>query len=209
MKEKVEAKGEVNPATVEQMAQGKVKKEKEMPMPHEAANAPFNPKEWQIEWRDPNELTPYAKNARKNEQTVPYLMNSIKRFGFKMPLVVDKNGVVVCGHTRLKAALNLGFTKVPCVKADDLSDTEIKALRLADNKIQELSGWDFPSLQEQLDELKIDFDEDMGDFGFEKLFSDADVDDFFADDTDDKETKKKTVICTCPHCGQVFEQEVE
>lgn len=174
----------------------------------EMANAPFNPREWQIEWRDPNELTPYAKNARKNDQTVPYLMNSIKRFGFKVPLVVDKNGIVVCGHTRLKAALNLGYTKVPCVKADDLTDEEIKALRLADNKIQELSGWDFPSLQEQLDELKVDFDEDMGDFGFGHIV--PNVDDFFADDTSDKKDKgKKTITCTCPHCGEVFEQEVE
>lgn len=209
MKMKREGKKEKPVAAAEQATAGETGSETaaETQTP-ETAKSPFNPKEWQIEWRDPNELTPYAKNARKNDQTVPYLMNSIKRFGFKVPLVVDRNGVVVCGHTRLKAALQLGYTKVPCVKADDLSDGEIKALRLADNKIQELSGWDFPSLQEQLDELKVDFDADMGDFGFGHIVSD--VDDFFADDTGDKkDKKKKTVTCTCPHCGEVFEQEVE
>lgn len=123
-------------------------------------------KEWNVVWKDPNELTPYEKNARKNDATVPYLVNSIKRFGFRVPLVIDAKGVVVCGHTRLKAALNMGMKKVPCVVADDLTNAEIKAFRLADNKIAEMSGWDFEALDLELEELKIDFDGDMIDFGF-------------------------------------------
>lgn len=123
-------------------------------------------KEWNVVWKDPNELTPYEKNARKNDATVPYLVNSIKRFGFRVPLVIDAKGVVVCGHTRLKAALNIGMKKVPCVVADDLTNAEIKAFRLADNKIAEMSGWDFEALDLELEDLKIDFDGDMIDFGF-------------------------------------------
>lgn len=123
--------------------------------------------EWQVEWRDVNSITPYANNARKNDDTVPYLINSIKRFGFRVPLVIDKDGVIVCGHTRLKAALQIGMERVPCVRADDLTKAEIKAFRLADNKIAEMSEWDFGKLDVELEELKIDFDDDMTDFGFE------------------------------------------
>ena len=135
-----------------------------------------NEKEWNVVWKDPNELTPYDKNARKNDETVPYLVNSIKRFGFRVPLVIDAKGVVVCGHTRLKAALNMGMKKVPCVVADDLTKAEIRAFRLADNKIQEMSGWDFEALDFELEDLKIDFDGDMIDFGFNGG-SDDEIDD--------------------------------
>ena len=186
----------------------KTKDEEKKQSCERGANTPLNPKEWQIEWCDPNELTPYSKNARKNDDTVPYLMNSIKRFGFKIPLVIDKNGIVVCGHTRLKAALNLGFTKVPCVRATDLTDAEIKAFRLADNKIQELSGWDFAMLSEQLGELKLDFDEDMCDFGFLQGGK-VDIDDFFKDDeAGENAGKPKVIHCVCPECGKEWDQEV-
>ena len=164
-------------------------------------------KEWSVVWKDPNELTPYAKNARKNDATVPYLVNSIKRFGFRVPLVIDKAGTVICGHTRLKAALNIGMEKVPCVVADDLTEAEIKAFRLADNKLAEMSGWDFDKLDEELDELKIDFDEDMGDFGFGET-GDTNPDDFFGDaDGDGGSKSPKKIKCTCPECGHEFEVE--
>lgn len=167
-----------------------------------------NSKKWNVVWKDVNELTPYAKNARKNDATVPYLVNSIKRFGFRVPLVIDSKGVVVCGHTRLKAALNLGHAEVPCVVADDLTDAEIKAFRLADNKIAELSGWDFEKLEEEMDALKIDFDEDMGAFGFGEIADGVNPDDFFGDkEGGDGEKKKKTIKCTCPECGHEFEME--
>ena len=164
-------------------------------------------KEWNVVWKDPNELTPYEKNARKNDATVPYLVNSIKRFGFRVSLVIDAKGVVVCGHTRLKAALNIGMEKVPCVIADDLTEAEIKAFRLADNKLAEMSGWDFEKLDEELDELKIDFDEDMGDFGFGET-GDTNPDDFFGDADGDRGSKSpKKIKCTCPECGHEFEVE--
>ena len=133
-------------------------------------------KEWQVEWKDVNELTPYAKNARINDNTVPYLVNSIRRFGFKQPIVIDGKGVIICGHTRLKAALEIGMAKVPCVLADDLTEAEIKAFRLADNKIAEMSSWDYELLDEEMKELEDDFG-DMADFGFASFEGDADLGD--------------------------------
>lgn len=156
-------------------------------------------KEWNVVWKDPNELTPYEKNARKNDATVPYLVNSIKRFGFRVPLVIDAKGVVVCGHTRLKAALNMGMKKVPCVVADDLTNAEIKAFRLADNKIAEMSGWDFEALDAEMSQLKIDFDGDMADFGFDAGFNDDEED-------DDKEVKSCfEVIVECSNENEMEE----
>lgn len=135
-------------------------------------------KEWQIEWLDVNSVTPYENNARKNDDTVPYLINSIKRFGFRVPLVIDKDSVVICGHTRLKAALEIGMEKVPCVRADDLTKAEIKAFRLADNKIAEMSGWDFEKLESEMESLGEEFG-DLTEFGFEK---EEDDDDDFMDE---------------------------
>ena len=84
------------------------------------------------------DLIPYSRNPRKNDEAVPMVMNSIKEFGFKVPIVIDKNNIIVCGHTRFKAALKLGLETVPCIVADDLSDEQIKAFRLADNKVSQL-----------------------------------------------------------------------
>ena len=100
----------------------------------------------------------------------------------------------------------MGMKKVPCVVADDLTKAEIKAFRLADNKIQEMSGWDFEALDFELEDLKIDFDGDMIDFGFGAT-NKIDPEDFF-DDAGEKEKKKKTISVTCPDCGKTFEVEV-
>jgi site-specific DNA-methyltransferase (adenine-specific) len=164
-------------------------------------------KEWQVEWIEVASLTPYDKNPRKNDETVPYLKNSIQRFGFKVPLVIDKDGTVVTGHTRLKAALELGMERVPCVRADDLTAEQIKAFRLVDNKIQELSGWDFAALEAEIDALGDSFD--MGDFGF-KDDTEAPSDDFFenAGDSSGEDDKPKTKTVICPHCGGVVEVEI-
>lgn len=109
-------------------------------------------------------IKPYDKNPRQNEKAVPYVAESIKQFGFKVPIVIDKNNVIVCGHTRHKAALSLGMEKVPCIVADDLTDQQIKAFRLADNKVAEKATWDDDILTEEIEDI-IDFD--MEDFGFE------------------------------------------
>lgn len=118
------------------------------------------------------DITPYEKNPRKNDEAVKYVAESIKQFGFKVPIVIDKNGIIVAGHTRYKAAKKLKYTEVPCIVADDLTDEQVKAFRLADNKVAEKSEWDFDLLSGELDEL---FDFDMTVFGFEELEEEKEV----------------------------------
>ena len=121
----------------------------------------------QIIEKNITEITPYEKNPRKNDEAVEYVANSIKEFGFKVPIVIDKNGVIVAGHTRYKAAQKLGLEKLPCVIADDLTEEQVKAFRLADNKVGELAEWDFDLLGEELDGI---FDIDMSECGFDVDF---------------------------------------
>jgi hypothetical protein len=111
------------------------------------------------------ELIPYENNPRNNEEAVKFVANSIKQFGFKVPIIIDKNNVIVAGHTRLKASEELGLKEVPCIIADDLTDEQIRAFRLADNKVSEKAEWDFNKLDLELGELDLD----MTDFGFEDM----------------------------------------
>ena len=114
------------------------------------------------------DLKPYEHNPRHNDDAVAAVAKSIEEFGFKVPIIIDKDNVIVCGHTRMKAAMVLGLEKVPCIIADDLSEEQIKAFRLADNKVAELATWDMEALEKELSELdEMDLDFDMSDFGFE------------------------------------------
>jgi len=99
------------------------------------------------------ELKPYEKNPRKNDDAVKYVANSIKEFGFKVPIIIDKDNVIVAGHTRYKACQQLGIKEVPCVVADDLTEEQIKAFRIADNKVSDYSIWDNQKLLEELEGL--------------------------------------------------------
>ena len=110
------------------------------------------------------DIKPYEKNARKNDEAVQYVAESIRQFGFKVPIVIDGNNIIVCGHTRYKASKELGFETVPCVVADDLTDEQIRAFRLADNKVAEFSEWDIGLLGDELADI---LDIDMTDFGFD------------------------------------------
>ena len=130
------------------------------------------------------DVVPYEKNPRLNDQAVDAVASSIREFGFKVPIVVDSKGVVVSGHTRLKAAKTLGLGEVPVIVADDLDDTKIKAFRLADNKVAELADWDESLLIKELEEL-TDLDYDMGQFEFELDLDDADGDGSDGDGSDD------------------------
>lgn len=123
-----------------------------------------------------DKIIPYINNPRNNDDAVDNVAASIKEFGFKVPLVIDKDNVVVTGHTRLKAAKKLGLTSVPCIYADDLTEQQIKAFRLADNKVSEFSTWDLEKLDIELEGIT---DLEMVDFGFfddiENLDSDAEI----------------------------------
>ena len=149
-----------------------------------------------------NEITEYENNPRNNDEAVQYVANSIREFGFRVPIVIDKNSVIVAGHTRYKAAKQLEMQNVPCLIADDLTEEQIKAYRLADNKVAEMAGWDFIKLNEELESL-TDFD--MSDFGFAVLDEAiTSIDDLFADAPEPKEKEPKKI--QCPHCGEWFEQ---
>lgn len=103
-------------------------------------------------------IKPYARNPRVNAGAVDSVAESIRRFGFKQPLVIEKDGTIVVGHTRYAAARKLGLTTVPCVRASELSKKDIRAYRILDNKLNELAYWDFDALKAELSELDYDFD---------------------------------------------------
>lgn len=117
-----------------------------------------------IQIKQLTEIKPYERNPRKNDEAVKYVAESIKNFGFKVPIVIDKDGIIVAGHTRYKAAKKLNMTEVPCIVADDLTDEQIKAFRLADNKVAEKAEWDFDLLDIELDGI---LDIDMESLGFD------------------------------------------
>lgn len=109
------------------------------------------------------EIKPYEKNPRNNDNAVDAVAASIREFGFKVPIIIDKDNIIVAGHTRYKAAKKLGLKTVPCIKADDLTDEQVKAFRLADNKVSEQAEWDFELLNEELETITMDMDQ----FGFD------------------------------------------
>ena len=110
-----------------------------------------------------DKLIPYINNPRKNLNAVDSVAASIKEFGFKVPIIIDKDNVIVAGHTRLLAARKLGLPEVPCLIADDLTPAQIKAFRLADNKVAELAEWNMEMLAIELETVGFD----MTEFGFE------------------------------------------
>lgn len=118
-----------------------------------------------------SEVKPYDKNPRKNDDGVEAVANSIKEFGWQQPIVVDKDNVIIVGHTRYKAAKKLGMKEVPVVVASNLSDEQVRAYRLADNKTGELTDWDMGLLDDELADIA---DIDMSDFGFNLDISDDD-----------------------------------
>ena len=118
----------------------------------------------QIISKNITDIHPYANNPRKNDQAVDAVASSIREFGFKVPVVIDKNGEIIAGHTRYKAAKKLKLKEIPCIIADDLTEEQIKAFRLADNKVGELAEWDFDLLSDELDGI---LDIDMSEFGFD------------------------------------------
>lgn len=134
-----------------------------------------------------DDIKMYENNPRKNDDAVEGVANSIKEFGFKVPIIIDKDGVIVAGHTRYKASKKLGLTEVPCIIADDLNEEQIKAFRLADNKTNEKASWDLDLLGE---ELKSIIDLDMTDFGFNEFEITALIEDTVPDGYDDELIEK-------------------
>lgn len=124
------------------------------------------------------ELIPYEKNPRRNDKAVKPVMESLKEFGWKQPIVIDKNNVIIAGHTRLRAAKRLKMQTVPCVRADDLTPEQVKAFRLADNKTAEFATWDMDLLNSELLDIPTI---DMTSFGFDAPEPEPEEDGFDVD----------------------------
>ena len=146
------------------------------------------------------DIVPYAKNTKKhNETQIKNVAESIKKYGWVQPIVIDNDGTIVIGHCRALAAEKLGIEEVPCVVVSDLTEEEINALRIVDNKTNE-SPWDFDLLSAELPEIDLsDFDFD---FNVPTEFTADMIDDFF-DNVEPKEKEPKKI--QCPHCGEYFE----
>jgi ParB-like chromosome segregation protein Spo0J len=99
------------------------------------------------------DIKPYENNPRYNDEAATYVAESIDRFGFKIPIIVDKDYVIIAGHTRYKAAHILGLVTVPCIIADDLDEKQVKAYRIADNRMAELSEWNFDKYNEEVQKM--------------------------------------------------------
>lgn len=127
-------------------------------------------------------LIPYENNPRRNDKAVDKVALSISAFGFKVPIIIDADDVIVAGHTRLKAAKKLGLKTVPCIRADDLTDEQIKAFRLADNKVSELAEWDEEKLLAELEELE-NIDMSLYGFQFPEEKEDNEQDDTYSHET--------------------------
>ena len=146
------------------------------------------------------DIVPYANNTKKHDETqIKNVAKSIKKYGWVQPLVIDDDGTIVIGHCRALAAEKLGIEEVPCVVVSDLTEDEINALRIVDNKTNE-SPWDFGLLSAELPE--IDLSDFEFDFNMPTEFTADMIDDFF-DEVEPKEKEPKKI--QCPHCGEYFE----
>lgn len=145
------------------------------------------------------DIVPYANNPRNIDGAIEAVKNSIKEFGIKVPLVIDKDNIIVTGHTRYAACQELGIKEIPCIKAEDLTEKQVKAFRLADNKVSEMATWDFDLLEEELELIETD----MNMFGFNLNVDDvtitAENSEINIDDFSDEAFEYE-----CPECGFRF-----
>ncbi len=135
-----------------------------------------------------DELVPYENNPRINSNAVDAVAASIREFGFKVPIVIDSENVIIAGHTRLLAAKSIGMDEVPCIVANDLTEEQVKAFRLVDNKTAELAEWDMDALAAEMAYLE---EFDWSDFGFDDMFENDDID---MDDLDLEDAKTDVIV---------------
>ena len=150
-------------------------------------------------------LIPYHNNPKQHPaEQIDKIASSIKNFGFNVPLVIDKDYEVIAGHGRLEAARKLGLEEIPCIVKDDLTESQIRAYRIADNKTAE-SGWELEQLAEEFELLKLDdYDLELTQFDKEEIEGIITVPDFqpVGEDEQPRLDEKKKVVC--PNCGEEF-----
>lgn len=143
----------------------------------------------EIVYKSIDDLIPYDKNPRINDKAVSAVAKSIEEFGFKNPIVIDADNVIINGHTRLKASIRLGMKQVPCIIADDLDEEQVKAFRLADNKVSEIAEWDEDLLAEEIAKIESI---DLSDFGFELQDFNFEMEDIEVNDEPKVNDRNKT-----------------
>lgn len=143
-----------------------------------------------VEYMKTETLIPYINNPRKNDKAIDMVAGSIKEFGFKNPIIVDKDNIIVAGHTRYEASKKLGIGELPVIKADDLTEKPIKAFRIADNKTAEFAEWDMDLLALELEGLEDIFT------GFEavELEDIMGTDEVLEDDFDEEEALEEAAV---------------
>lgn len=161
-----------------------------------------------IVYKKIDELKPYKNNPRKNDKAVKAVADSIKEFGFKVPIILDSNMEIIAGHTRLKAAKRLKYKEVPCIIADDLTPDQVRAFRLVDNKVGELAEWDIDLLNIELSEIELDLT--PFDFKIEKTVNDIEEDDYEVVAPDEPKAKMGDIYQLGKHrlmCGDSTSKE--
>ncbi|SFE90150.1 ParB N-terminal domain-containing protein [Peptostreptococcus sp. D1] len=150
------------------------------------------------------EIIPYENNPRINDHAIDKVIESIKEFGFTNPILLDKDNVIIAGHTRYEAALRLNYSQVPCIYLNNLSEEQVKAYRLVDNKTSEFAEWDFDKLMQELDKIN-DIDLEMynlNSINFDELNL---TDEDFIKDEPLKTKEKEKQIIYCPSCNEKIE----
>ncbi len=154
------------------------------------------------------DLAPYEKNPRKNDNAVETVKKSIEQYGFLVPIILDDKNTIVAGHTRVKAAIKLGITELPCIYTEGLSEDQVKAFRVMDNKTSELAEWDYNLLKEEFHDLE---DTDLFNYtGFstEEITKIWD-NELLTDSIPIASNKEHTFQHTCPECGHQFEETIK
>ncbi len=182
-----------------------------------------------IVYKKLSELEPYINNPRKNDSSVDFLVNSINEFGFRVPIIIDTKNVIISGHTRFKAAKKIGMKDVPCIVATDLSEKQITAFRIIDNKVSEHSKWDIDKLLYEMDFDNIDFTNygfldleikaiqtGVGNLDFEPTLqpqfsgleiTNEEIEKRAIELANKMVREQKIIKVQCPHCDEEFEIE--
>lgn len=154
-----------------------------------------------IEYIPIAEIIPYENNPRKNDNAVEIVKKSIQEFGFNVPIILDQHNMIIAGHTRLKAAKSLGLTEVPIIWVEHLTEEQIKAFRIMDNKSSEYADWDLDLLRKEIEDLKsVNYDVDLTGFNKQEL---ENINKYLDGQIKEVDENIKTDN-ECPKCGYKF-----
>lgn len=153
----------------------------------------------QLVYYEIKNLKPYKNNPRINDKSISLVAESIKQFGFKVPIIVDNNLEIIVGHTRLEASKLLGLDKVPVIVASDLNEEQVKAFRLADNKVAELAVWDSEKLEEELKSIENINTELLGFINNEEEINWDSIEEISEENYEEPEHQ----MMQCPYCNHI------